>query len=339
MPSDYDGALTSGQASVNNTANAWSNSADGYGVSVNDALTAGITKVSPFANSAQTADGGFISAGGPPISGGIKGISWGCGQCPDFVLGVLVDDCRDTLQRVRQVKTTVSILNRLITDAGSQLLSDLRALLALIPLPPMFDLSAIVRMLTCPLTPQAILVQQLNDVLAYAERAAASATNPAQHAGLYWPALTTYTATAGSLLATLDPRALVNRIVKLIQSYIRQLRLLIDTFLEEMKGAAYVQLINRYVREFYHAVNSADALVLKIMLTSVSVAGVRATCPDIFNRDDLPFKMYTETMVGFTFDGVLPSGLSDNAKELVLIFAQIEAKLAMWQAASLVLLV
>ncbi|WP_196301179.1 hypothetical protein, partial [Streptococcus pneumoniae] len=91
----------------------------------------------------------------------------------------------------------------------------------------------------------------------------------------------TYTFTQGSLLATLDPRALVNRVVKLIQSFIRQLRMLIDTFLDTMKGSAYVAMIYRYIREFWQYANSADTLVLRIAVTSASVGLVRATCPDI----------------------------------------------------------
>lgn len=276
--------------------------------------------------------------GSYPIPGGVAGIAWGCGQCPDFVMGVLTDDCRDTLRRVRNIKQIVTIVNRLVTEVTAQIISDLQRLASMIPLPPVLDLSALVRMLTCPLTPQAIVIQQWADLISYVERAAASVPAQPAHAAAVMSAFGTYTFTQGSLLATLDPRALVNRVVKLIQSFIRQLRLLIDTFLDTMKGSAYVAMIYRYVREFWQYANSADTLVLRIAVTSASVGLVRATCPDIYARTDLPFKSYNTTMSEFTFDGVLPSGLTDAAIPLFELFVQIEGKLALWSAMPLVLL-
>lgn len=286
-----------------------------------------------------TASTGGYTGATSTVPGGVEGVAWGCGQCPDFVLGVLVDDCRDTLRRVRQLKSIVYIINRLVTDVAGQLVSDLKQLAAMIPVPPFLDISAIVRMLSCPLTPQGIIIQQWSDLMAYVERAAAGVTTWPAHTTAAIAASGTYMFTTGSLLATLDPKALINRIVQMISAFVRQLRLLVETFLEKMAGAAYVQLIYRYIREFWQYACSADTLVLRLGVTSASVALVRATCPELFERDDLPFKAYLATMVEFKFDGVFPSGLSEAAVDIFGAFMEIEARIALWSTTSLILVV
>ena len=83
--------------------------------------------------------------------------SIGCSSCPDYVVQSVAAKSREVLAKIQRLKYLTSIFNRLIKDIANQILGDLQALVDLIPDPPVFNLTEYINLITCPLTPLAIL--------------------------------------------------------------------------------------------------------------------------------------------------------------------------------------
>ncbi len=277
---------------------------------------------------------------GANIPGAVAGIQWGCGACPEFVLGVLVDDCRDTLTRILRVKRLVTLINRFVQAEIAQAVDDLRRLVALVPVPPILNLTDIVGLLTCPLTPQAIAVQQINDLISYVERNKASTgffPSVAEDVALAGQ----YTFREGSLLTILDPSEVKKRIAAMISTFVRELHLLVDNFMDalsETNGAVYLRILKQFWDEIRLVTRSADILVVKLAVTKASVALVKATCPSVYDRADLPFSKFNQEASSFSFDGILPSGLSSQAQPICTLLAELEFKILAWQTVPLIML-
>jgi hypothetical protein len=83
--------------------------------------------------------------------------SIGCSSCPDYVIQAVSAKSWEVLDKIQRLKYLTSIFNRLIKDIANQILGDLQALVDLIPDPPVFNVTEYVNLITCPLTPLAIL--------------------------------------------------------------------------------------------------------------------------------------------------------------------------------------
>ena len=286
----------------------------------------------------------YVPGQGSVTPGGAQGVAWGCGTCPDFILGTLVNDCQNTLYRVQRIKKLVTIVNDLAASLTQQALDDLRRLLGMIPNPPLLDFQQIIAMLTCPLTPQSLVIGEVDKWMSNAIQKAATIPNPARYGavgGFFKDEFLKFVAeinpTYQSIYGDIE-KLLKEKIVEPIKAFGRQIEKMIDSFLETLDGSAYLRIIMRVWRDLYEQALSTDVLALSLAITSASVAGVRATCPEVFKREDLPFARFVSEVSTFSFNGVIPSGLEGLAVQLATILAEIQGKLLLWQSIPLVLL-
>jgi hypothetical protein len=315
----------------------------------------------------------------------------GCGTCPDMVQSILVNDVVATLQRVRQIKRLVTIFNRAITDANAEIVSEIYRLIDLIPHPPVIDLKYIVDLLTCPLTAQAIIIETADNIIAKMD-ASGGVTGGIAKA-------TQEALRESAILATLDPRALLRKLAKMIDDTIKAIFRLIDEalvgfgnitgvrlvdsqladsgVLEESRlfsdrtpitiapttaggrpqtvvprisagpvnngqkrfqfspeASVVFRVLRRILMEIASAIRKPVAFLFQLGTTTASVALVRATCPDQYYGTQ--FETFTQEMTTFSFDGLMPPGLSDLAKPYAEAFMLLLARIAEWQTAALI---
>lgn len=267
----------------------------------------------------------------------LRDLPTGCGTCPDVILGLLTQDVYEMLEKVRRVKRIVTCINRLTHDAANLLIDELERILSIIPEPPFFNLQLLTGMLTCPLTPQALVIEQFDRSFSAAQRAASGVTYPSR-AGVFLSTLSTEMISETSVLGALQrPRDALVRIIRIIEGFARQIRRLIETLFEDLSGVdntGFVRLMYRLAEELRLTFRDADEYLVKLAVTSGSAALVRSTCPSVYARTDLPFLQYEQEMSSFSFDGILPSGFQGETRRMMELFAQIQLKLARWQSAS-----
>lgn len=154
-----------------------------------------------------------------------------CATCPAFITGILEQDINDTLQRVRRIKSLVTIINRACNSVTQQVVDQINALIALIPNPPTIDITQLMRIITCPLTPQAAIVYQIQDLITYVEK-------QTQGAGVVggWavdgPFVSAYFAQMPANILVMELRAFLKRIVDMINRTLRQIWAFIDAVIE-----------------------------------------------------------------------------------------------------------
>lgn len=131
------------------------------------------------------------------------------------------------VQRIQAVKEIVTFINRALQDFANGIIDEFNKLVDLIPHPPVVDLSELARILTCPLTPQAIMVEQLTDIISQVERNTASIPYPAKLAAGFTQAGTVMVREQ-LLLSTIDPRGLARRLSYVMNEQLRSIHRLID---------------------------------------------------------------------------------------------------------------
>lgn len=268
-------------------------------------------------------------------------IPQGCGACPDIILGLLSKDALEMTEKVRRAKRIVSAINRYAHYASNLLIDELEKLLRMIPEPPYFDFRFLSGAALCPLTPQALLVEHFDRAFAEAQKAAYGLNGAARQSAFYsrlWEESSDLTSLAGGALVR--PRDLLVKFLRIIEGFGNQLRELVDHFMDELAGVdrtGLARLAYRLAGELRTTFQDADQYILKVAVTTASVAMVKATCPAVYERRDLPFKAFDAEISNFSHDGILPSGFEGEAARMMSLFMQIEAKLARWRNASFII--
>lgn len=150
-----------------------------------------------------------------------------CSTCPAFITGIIEQDVGDALVRVRRIKRLVTILNRALKSLTAEIIAEINALIALIPNPPTFDITQLIKIIQCPLTPQAVIVYQLDDLIAYIEKQTAGAGLVGGWA-LDGPVAATYFAQMPANILVMELRAFIKRVVDMINRTLRQIWEFID---------------------------------------------------------------------------------------------------------------
>ena len=324
----------------------------------------------------------------------------GCSTCPDLVISVLSEDVYDTLYRIQRMREITRIFNTFFQSVSSQILQEIQALVDLIPDPPYLDLNGLINLLTCPLLPQAILVEQADALIYYVETQLKS-TPILERPPLYGPTVASYSYKQAIATTTLTPQAILRRYANMAQGMLTQIERLIEEaavatgqitgmqystpnpaynanmaqqglsqgpyvpttvfdssgqrsgvattggmtvpqfdknkqkkFVFSPEATIAFRTARRLIREMLCVLDSADTFVVKLAVTTASVELVRVTCPGIFMNTQYPFRDYTREAAGFTFDGIVPSGLQPQAQQVARIMMTLQRKIAEWQQAS-----
>lgn len=263
----------------------------------------------------------------------------GCGTCPDVIIGLIAKDAIEMRDKVRRAKRVVTAVNRYAHYASNLLIDELEKLLRMIPEPPYFDLRFIVGAVGCPLTPQAMVIEHFDKAFAEAQKAAAGLVGVGRQSA-FWDRFMAEMADMQALAAGIleRPRDILVKFIRIIEGFANQLNELKEHFMDELAGVdrtGFLRLAYRLAGELRDTFRDADQYILKVAVTTGSVALVKATCPSLYNRQDLPFKAFDAEISNFSHDGIIPSGFDGEAARIMSLFMQIEAKIARWRSASM----
>jgi hypothetical protein len=268
----------------------------------------------------------------------VRDIPTGCGACPDFIMSALTEDCWDTLNRVVKLKRIVHLLNNLAQSLTDDFLNQLDLLVETIPLPPVIDIRQIVGAVTCPLTPQALVVRHLSQAIAAAEQNAPSAQNIPARAAYMSTQFTKEIINWQKMFA--EPMTIFNELKSSFQTFAKQMRAYIDSRIDLDFGslAPFFRTCERFANEILTSIGNADIFVIKLALTTASTQMVRATCPSVYESPGMPFKQFIHETTSFSFNGLIPGGLNAAMQRFMTSLMLIEMKLFAWTAMSLTLI-
>jgi hypothetical protein len=282
---------------------------------------------------------------GQQIPGQVAGMRYGCGMCPDLVLGTIAQDVTRTLDRVRRLKSIVNAMNAFLSENVEVVLSAVRAFASSIPVPPLLDVREIVKILSCPLTPQAVIIEKYGVMMSRAVAAANSkgltlATPIPRWSAMFQAMSTSATDDMTQIMSKLDVRRFKHNCVEAWKSYARKVEEDWKRFLDQLDETygGFARAWNRLVKQILSVFGDIDVAAVSIAVTTASVSLVRATCPSVYARSDLPFATYAAEISDFSFDGLCPSGLNAYARAAVEAFMQVYIKLSAWATAPLILL-
>jgi hypothetical protein len=127
-----------------------------------------------------------------------------CTQCPDQIVEVIAANVRDTMWRIQRIQRLTTLFNRLLEEIALSYLAIIKTrldeLYDLIPEPPIADVNFLVGLLTCPLTPAALLLEP-------------------------------------SLLTELDPRRIIKKFQDAGAIFLRKLETIYDLALADIEAA------------------------------------------------------------------------------------------------------
>lgn len=210
------------------------------------------------------------------------------------MLDAVAANVQAVLDKVNAMKYLTTTFDRLFVQVIVNIEDDLDAWIGRIPLPPAFDLSEILDYLVCPLTPIAINI----DV---------------------------------SILQNLDPRLTYMKIAKQFEATVRDVIVAYTIDTASLKSAALIQLIQRYVREIQRAVGDQYQFAIDYPLTLGYVTYIQQTCPEIYANPAYPYMRFVAAISDWSFDGVLPSGISVSVKGTVDKVAEAETRIQAWR--------
>lgn len=258
-----------------------------------------------------------------------------CSTCPELVLGTLRADANNTLRQVREVKALTTILNRACREITAGLIEQILNLVALIPGPPMFDLSFLKNLVTCPLTPQAFVTDWASEAISRAAQKSTEIPFPAKIG--YQVVQTGKEMTAEAAMTTGLYRGVtfeLMRIANQIENVYRSIRELIANYFD--KSIEFQWLFNilfRYCMEVWRIVENSGTFACRLALTTANGALVKSMCPDLYNDPRMPYKALVEELSTFSFDGVWPNGTSSVVDQVKPPMSQLMFKLQAWQSA------
>jgi hypothetical protein len=215
-------------------------------------------------------------------------------NCPQIVLDTVAANVGVTLARINQMKYLTTMFDRLFVQVLVSITDDLDAWIGRIPIPPTFDLSEIIAFLTCPMTPLAVSIDP-------------------------------------SILATQDPRLTYMLITKELKATVRNVIGAYEADTARLQSAVLVQLIQKYVREIQRTLGDPYQFAIDYPLTLGYVTFVEETCPEIYANPLYPYQAFVEAISDWSFDGVLPSGISPSVQGVVDKVAEAETRIQAWR--------
>jgi hypothetical protein len=294
----------------------------------------------------------------------------GCGACPQAVVNQLNARVYDAWIRVQRLKYTTTMFNRFLRDAARLVVSELRRILAAIPDPPFLNLNEVLGYYACPLTPSAIADQYLKVVLeagpsgwARALKKAPPIVQAADPRRIWQLVVNMLQEQARQITRLVDTlfglydaytppqdaltyQALVSPPGSLVEVKQRAIYTdpaassgtdgyqLLRPVNEILDKKPVLAMVRRYVVEVYRIVEDAPKFAVNLVAASAHVAVVKAICPEVYESDGYAFKAFEEEMRDWSFDGVIPSNLDAEAKEVVTVAMQIQAKVLAWVTAA-----
>ncbi len=224
-----------------------------------------------------------------------------CDTCPELVVGTIAREVQRTLDKVRRIKALTTMFNRLFGEIADKIQDDLEALVALIPTPPILDISDIVAYYTCPLTPVALEIDL-------------------------------------TILQKMDPREVGVRIRRIMREEANAVIRLYEEAVRLLKSYDLVRMVRTYLRELYRVMEDASAFILEYPINAGRAALVKVLCPDIYASSSRPFKALIDELTTWSFDGILPSGIDERGRAIVRTLARGEAKLLAWRSVGTVII-
>ena len=220
-----------------------------------------------------------------------------CSDCPQFIISPIASDVQQTLNRILEIQWVTSsfspVLQRVLSSVNTALDKDLRTLISLIPDPPVIDLSAIVGMLLCPLTPVSLGLDP-------------------------------------ELVAAMDPQQVLVRLRRVLKAEADLVVRNYNAAVLALPTASVIKIMRDYMKELHRAMGDASDFAANYPVAVGLAAVVQAVCPDIYADTAWPFQALVEAVSNWSFDGVLPTGLPLDAQVAVTLVAQAEAKLLTW---------
>ncbi|RKX63112.1 MAG: hypothetical protein DRP42_08005 [Tenericutes bacterium] len=148
-----------------------------------------------------------------------------CTPCPDYIKFAVRRPVSDALAQVNAIKKLTTALNAAMTGLMGDVKDAVAAVVDAIPAPPAFDLSEMLDLITCPLTPVAI------------------GLNPA-------------------LLASIDPRELFRLVQQQFNAYISEIRKNYEDALQALQEWNVVRILKQYLEDLKRVeFDEADFLV------------------------------------------------------------------------------
>lgn len=224
-----------------------------------------------------------------------------CDTCPELVVGTIAREVQRTLDKVRRIKALTTMFNRLFGEVADKIQDDLEALVALIPAPPVLDISDIVAYYTCPLTPIALEIDL-------------------------------------TIIQKMDPREVGVRIRRIMREEANAVIRLYEEAVRLLKSYDLVRLLRAYLREMYRVMEDASAFILEYPINAGRAALVKVLCPGIYADQSRPFKPLIDELTNWSFDGILPSGVDERGQAIMRTLARGEAKLLAWRTVGTVII-
>jgi hypothetical protein len=225
----------------------------------------------------------------------------GCDTCPELVVGTIAREVQRTLDKVRRIKALTTMFNRLFSEVAGKIQVDLEALVALIPEPPVLDISDIVAYYTCPLTPVALEIDL-------------------------------------TILQKMDPREVGVRLRRILREESNAVVRLYEEAVLRSADYNLLRLLRSYLREMYRVMEDASEFILEYPINAGRAALVKVLCPAIYADSSRPFKALIDELTTWSFDGILPSGVDERGRAVMRILARAEAKLLAWRTVGTVVI-
>jgi len=266
-------------------------------------------------------------------------------DCPSSVLSTIANQVQIVLDRINAIKNLTDSFNRFLIGVVGGVTDNLDAWIALIPSPPGTSISELIQLLTCPLTPLAIAIQ--NNVQNY--RGPWSITHPYRAGEIVNVGSVVYAANVNTLgqsppafpgvwavtnpikLGQADPRLLYYALQAQYQAMIKNVKAQYAATTAALQSATVVQYIQRYLREIQRLLGDPYEFAIQFPLTVGYVAYVRAVCPEIYSNPSYPYTAFSQAITQWNITGLLPTGLDPSVLPIVSRVATAETKILQWQ--------
>lgn len=165
-----------------------------------------------------------------------------CSLCPNYITEATRAPVAAALGQVRSVKKRAASINVALKGLVGTAAADVATIVALIPVPPVLDLTQIVSIIACPLTPLALALD------------------------------------AGITLANLDPKEVYRLVQRTIAKFTAKINADFEAGLESLASAKVVLPAKRFLDDLLRINLSATLLAEAVTI----VAFVKTTCPEEF---------------------------------------------------------
>jgi hypothetical protein len=214
--------------------------------------------------------------------------------CDLTVIAPLAAQVQAELDRVQAVIQLTKDMNQLNGDLAGSVLDNLSILVPSIPLPPVLNISTLIGLATCPLTPLAL--------------------------GL-----------SADALAGLDLRSLAIRYKRVLSAQGAQVQAQYDSLLAGLQSSTALVQMRKFVTECYRALGDVVDFIEAYPAALQTCLLVKQICSEIYANPIYPFQDLVNLSSTWSFDGFLPSGIDPRALPVLKVLAQAEIKLNSWR--------